>query len=293
MDSSLSRFAFAALLAGATGIGFAPVLVRLSEIGPSATAFFRILFALPLLWGWVGIEREKSPSARRPVNRDDYLWLTSAGLFFTGDLAVWHWSLQFTSVANSTLLTNFAPIFVTLGARFLFAEQISRGFVLGMLLALGGAVMLVGASFNLNLRHLLGDLLAIGTALFYAGYLLTVKHLRHSFSSATIMAGSGLVSCPALLLIAVCSGENLLPASAGGWWVLIALALISHVGGQTLIAYAFGHLPASFSSVSLLLQPVVAAAVAWLVLHEPLSFPQGVGGLVVLAGITLASQRGV
>jgi drug/metabolite transporter (DMT)-like permease len=293
LDSSSSRFAFAALLAGATGIGFAPVLVRLSEIGPSATAFFRILFALPLLWGWLGIEREKSPSARRPVNRNDYLWLVSAGLFFTGDLAVWHWSLQFTSVANSTLLTNFAPIFVTLGARFLFAEHISRGFVLGMLLALGGAVMLVGASFNLNARHLLGDLLAIGTALFYAGYLLAVKHLRHSFSSATIMAWSGLVSCPALLLIAVCSGENLLPASAGGWWVLIALALISHVGGQTLIAYAFGHLPASFSSVSLLLQPVVAAAVAWLVLHEPLSFPQGLGGLVVLAGITLASQRGV
>jgi len=293
LDSSPSRFAFAALLAGATGIGFAPVLVRLSEIGPSATAFFRILFALPLLWGWLGIEREKSPSARRPVNRHDYLWLASAGLFFTGDLAVWHWSLQFTSVANSTLLTNFAPIFVTLGARFLFAEQISRGFVLGMLLALGGAVMLVGASFNLNVRHLLGDVLAIGTALFYASYLLAVKHLRHSFSSATIMAWSGLVSCPALLLIAVCSGENLLPATAGGWWVLIALALISHVGGQTLIAYAFGHLPASFSSVSLLLQPVVAAAVAWLVLNEPLSFPQALGGLVVLAGITLASQRGV
>ncbi len=271
MDSPQTRFAFAALLAGAAGIGFAPVLVRLSEVGPSATAFFRILFALPLLWVWLGIEREKSPSSRTPVNRSDYLWLGSAGLFFSGDLAVWHWSLQFTSVANSTLLTNFAPIFVTLGARFLFAEKISRVFVLGMLLALGGAVLLVGASFNLNVRRLLG----------------------RSFSSATIMAWSGLVSCPALLLIAVCSGENLLAATAGGWWVLIGLALISHVGGQTLIAYAFGHLPASISSVSLLLQPVVAAAVAWLVLHEPLSFPQGVGGLVVLAGITLASQRGV
>ncbi len=293
MDSPQTRFAFGALLAGAAGIGFAPVLVRLSEVGPSATAFFRILFALPLLWVWLGIEREKSPSSRTPVNRSDYLWLGSAGLFFSGDLAVWHWSLQFTSVANSTLLTNFAPIFVTLGARFLFAEKISRVFVIGMLLALGGAVLLVGASFNLNVRHLLGDVLAIGTALFYAGYLLAVKHLRHSFSSATIMAWSGLVSCPALLLIAVCSGENLLAATAGGWWVLIGLALISHVGGQTLIAYAFGHLPASISSVSLLLQPVVAAAVAWLVLHEPLSFPQGVGGLVVLAGITLASQRGV
>ncbi len=292
MDSPQTRFAFAALLAGASGIGFAPVLVRLSETGPSATAFFRILFALPLPWLWLGVERKNSPSARRPVTRNDYLWLGAAGLFFTGDLAVWHWSLQFTSVANSTLLTNFAPIFVTLGARFLFAEKISRIFLLGMALALGGAVMLVGTSLNLNARYLFGDVLAIGTALFYAGYLLAVKHLRRTFSSATIMAWSGLVSCPALLLIAVCSGENLLAVTAGGWWVLIALALISHVGGQTLIAYAFGHLPASFSSVSLLLQPVVAAAVAWVVLSEPLSWPQGVGGLVVLAGIALASQRG-
>src|SRR5262249_7574544 len=133
--------------------------------------------------------------------------------------------------------------------------------------------------------------LAALAAVFYAGYLLTLKQLRRSFSTAAIMAWSGLVCCPGFLLVAVLSGDTLLPATARGWCVLVALALLSHVGGQTLIAYAFGHLSASFSSVSLLLQPLVAALIAWGLLSEPLSLWQGSGGLIVLAGIFLASQR--
>jgi drug/metabolite transporter (DMT)-like permease len=64
---------------------------------------------------------------------------------------------------------------------------------------------------------------------------------------------------------------------------------VSHVGGQTLIAFALGHLPASFSSVSLLWQPVVAALLAWGLLREPLTWLQGVGGAITLAGIGVAS----
>jgi len=135
------RVAVAAILAGAIGIGFAPVLVRLSEVGPSATAFFRLLFALPFLWIWLSTQ-PRGPETR-PSTAKDFLWLTVAGLFFTGDLALWHWSLQFTSVANSTLLTNFAPLFVTIGACFFLREKITRTFVAGMGIALAGAILLV------------------------------------------------------------------------------------------------------------------------------------------------------
>jgi drug/metabolite transporter (DMT)-like permease len=72
--------------------------------------------------------------------------------------------------------------------------------------------------------------------------------------------------------------------------VLLALALLSHVGGQSLIAYALAHLPAAFSSVSLLLQPVAAALLAWLILSEALGLLQGLGGAVVLAGIAIARR---
>src|ERR1043166_7282140 len=111
----LERVALVAVLGGATGIGFAPILVRLSETGPSATAGLRVLFALPLLWMMANVQRRKQPSAVQPTSRRDFIMLAVAGLFFTADLSIWHWSLRFTSVANSPLLTNFPPVFVAIG----------------------------------------------------------------------------------------------------------------------------------------------------------------------------------
>ena len=103
------------------------------------------------------------------------------------------------------------------------------------------------------------------------------------------MAWSGLASCAGFGTVAWLSGDVMVANTSKGWFVLLALALISHAGGQTLIAYGFGHLPASFSAVSLLWQPVVAAFVAWLVLDEKLTWMQGVGAMIVLAGIAAAS----
>jgi len=284
-----SRLAFLALIGGATGIGFAPILVRLSETGPTATAFYRLLFSLPLLWLWATWDKRSNQASRQPARRKEFLMLGLAGLLFTADLTIWHWSLQFTTVTNSTLLTNVAPLFVTIGARICFGDRISIQFLAGMALAIGGATFLVGNSFSLSSKHLLGDMLSILAATFYAGYLLVVKQLRYTFSTPTIMAWSGLVSCTGFGVIALLSGDKMVAATSGGWLVLLALALVSHVGGQTLIAYGFGHLPASFSSISLLWQPVVAAAVAWLVLDERLRWMQAIGAVVVLAGITVAS----
>jgi drug/metabolite transporter (DMT)-like permease len=284
-----ARLGFLALIGGATGIGFAPILVRLSETGPTATAFFRLLFALPLLWLWAGWDRRKNPASRQPAGRRDFLQLALAGLLFTGDLSIWHWSLQFTTVANSTLLTNITPIFVTIGAWFLFGDRITPSFVAGMALSIGGAALLVRSSVSLSPQNLLGDALSLVAAVFYAGYLLALKHLRKSFSTVTIMAWSGLASCTGFGIVAWLSGDKMTATTAGGWLVLVALALISHVSGQALITYGFGHLPASFSAVSLLWQPVVAAAVAWAVLGEQLHWLQGAGAVVVLAGIVVAS----
>jgi drug/metabolite transporter (DMT)-like permease len=282
------RVAVAAILAGAIGIGFAPVLVRMSEVGPSATAFFRLLFALPFLWIWMSTQ-PRGPETR-PSTAKDFLWLTVAGLFFTGDLALWHWSLQFTSVANSTLLTNFAPLFVTIGACFFLRERITRTFVAGMGIALAGAILLVGGRIEFRSNHWWGDALAVVTAAFYAGYLLTVKLLRVRFSSLTIMAWSGVVSCLTLFVVAALSQERLMPLTVRGWLAVGALGVVSHLAGQTLIAFALGHLPASFSSVTLLLQPLMATLLAWVVLDERLTLWQWAGGLVILSGIFIASR---
>lgn len=285
-----ARLALNALFLGALAIAFAPIFVRLSQVGPIATAFWRLCLSLPALFVWMQLEGGRATAPRRPSTRRDTLRLVVAGLFFAGDLGIWHWSIKFTSVANATLLANFAPIFVALGSWLFLRQRVTLRFVLGMLLALAGTVFLVGESFHLSAQHLLGDALGLVTAVFYAGYLLSVKELRKEFSTATIMTWSGAVSSAVLLLVTLLSGEGLLPSGAAGWLVLLGLALFSHVGGQSLIAFALAKLPATFSSVALLVQPVAATIFAWLILNEALNPWQALGGALALAGIYIAKK---
>jgi drug/metabolite transporter (DMT)-like permease len=274
-------------LAGAVAIAFAPIFVRLSEVEPSATAFWRMAFALPLLWVWRELERRSTPHAASPSPPD--IWrLVAAGAFFAADLALWHWSIRFTTVANATLLANFAPIFVALGAYLIFGERFTRKFLFALALAIAGAFLLMGASVRMSAQHLIGDLLGIGTAVFYASYILAVGQLRARLSTATVMTWSSAVTTAALLPIALLSGESLVAPSLRGWLVLVGLAVISQAAGQSLIAYALAHLPAAFSSLTLLLQPVLAAVFAWVLLGERLTAMQFAGGAAVLVAISLA-----
>ena len=286
-DAGAARtIALAALLLGACSIAFAPIFVRLSETGPTASAFWRTALAVPFLWGWVMAAPRAPGDSASPLA----LPMLLAGLFFAGDLAVWHFSILFTSVANSTLLANLAPIFVTVGAWALFGQRVTRTFLAGMTIAMAGAFVLVGPSFGLGDRQLLGDALGVVTAMFYGAYMLAVKHLREARSTARVMAVSTTVCAAALLPLAAVSGETMLPATGTGWLTLFGLALVCQTAGQSLIAYAMAHLPASFSSVSLLLQPAMATLYAWAILGERAGLAQLAGGAVILAGIWLARK---
>jgi drug/metabolite transporter (DMT)-like permease len=279
------RPALPALLVGATFIALSPIFVRLADVGPTASAFWRVALAAPLLWLLLLATRRR---AALPV---DWKLLTAAGLAFAGDLAFWHWSIRFTSVANSTLLANLAAPFVTIAVWIFWGRRPSAMFALGLGAALVGVLMLVHTSLAFSATALIGDAFGVITALFYAAYLLSVKSLRDR-GAATLYVMATTSSLTALLLFpaALASSETLLPASAHGWLVLVGLAWISHCAGQGLIAHALADLPAAFSSVSLLLQPVMAALFAWVLLSEPLAPLQIAGGVVVLAGIYLARR---
>ena len=284
-----TRLAFAALIAGGLAIAFSPIFMRLSEIGPIATAVHRLTLGLPVFWLWLALEKGDGQQ-RGPANWRDAGLLALAGLFFALDLAAWHSSLGYTSVANATLLANNAPIFVALGAWVLWRERPTRAFALGLVLALAGSALLSHGGFIPGQSTLLGDGLALLTGLFYSGYFLTVKRLRTRFTTAAIMTWSAMVGAALLLPTAWLMEGSLLPASLAGWSVVLALALFSHVGGQSLITYAMAQLPAGFSALTLLIQPVGAAIFAWILFGEALGPLQLTGGLIVLAGIWLARR---
>jgi drug/metabolite transporter (DMT)-like permease len=279
--------AVAALLAGAAAIGASALFVKVSETGPIATAFWRVALALPFLWTWSVIGSRGGHLASFVAERR---LIIAAGLFFAGDLAVWHWSIVLTSVANSTLLANLAPIFVTLAVWLLFGKRPTVMFLGGLAAALTGVTVLLGRDLQAGGGAMFGDVLGVVTAMFYGAYQLTVTRVRSRAATSVIMAWSGLITAVVLLPVALASGDQFLPHTAMGWVKLAGLALISQVAGQSLIAYAMAHLPATFSSVGLLAQPVIAATLAWILLGETLGWIEIAGAVVVLIGIRVVHK---
>jgi drug/metabolite transporter (DMT)-like permease len=280
------QLAFPAVLAGGVAIGFSPIFVRLSELGPIATGFHRLFLALPLLWLWMRVAQRRAPK----IASVEWLPIALPGVLFAGDILFWHWSITYTTVANATLLANFAPVVVTLGAWLYLRETITGAFLLGMALAIAGAALLVSSSVSLGGRYVFGDMLGLITACFFGSYMIVVARLRGRIEASTLMFYSSAVTSALLLTATLIAGESLLPHSLNGWAALSALAWVSQAMGQGLIAYALGHLPASFSALVILIEPLTAAVLGWAWLGEALTVMQALGGVIVLAGIMVARR---
>jgi drug/metabolite transporter (DMT)-like permease len=290
-DQKFPAFSFLSLLCGGVAIGFAGIFMRLSDVGPVASAFWRMALAAPLLWCWAfAVRKQDRSSGRRIAFTPPLLW---AGLFFAADMGLWHLSLHYTTVSNATLLGNFAPILIALWLWCAHGIRFGRMFIAGMWLALGGAILLVApdAFAHMGKERLFGDGLGLICAVFYAAYQLAIKDAREQYSTARLMAWSTTITGLALLPFALLSTEPFFPSSLMTWLPLLGLALIAQVGGQTVIAFASAHLPASLSSVSLLVQPLTATVAAWLIFGEMIGTVQMLGGVLLIAGIYL-SRRG-
>jgi drug/metabolite transporter (DMT)-like permease len=277
--------ALLALFAGALAIGSSGIFVRLSETGPTATAFWRGAFALPFLAVWAWLERRRERAPRATLRDLRFLW---AGAFFAGDLLLWHWSLLLTSIAASTLEANCAPILVTLFAWLLWGERPKPAFLAATALAFGGMLLILAPKLGAGSsgHALLGDALGFGTACFYAGYLMVVSRLRASHGTGIVMLLSTAVFTVILLPLALT--QRFVPVTSHGWWLLVGCAVTAQVLGQGLIAYAFAKLPATFGAVGLYAQVIAAAAYAWLLLGERLAPVQVLGAAVVLVAIAFA-----
>lgn len=291
--SHINMTAFIMLILGGVAIGSAPILMRFSEVTPTSAAFWRLLLSLPLLMIWQAYDLKKNGGAATPkLNWVDIKPFFLVGFFFAIDLTMWHWSVELTSVANSTLLANMAAIFTALLGFLFFGERFSKTFIGGMMLALLGAMSLMGHSFELAPENLPGDMLGLMTAVAYASYMIFSARARKKYSTVSIVLGTAFFGAIFLLPIALSETGNFVPPTLMAWWPLIGLAWFTHVVGQSLIIYSLAHLPAAFGSVTLLVQPVVAAILAWILFGEFLSIYHFVGAGLIITGI-LVCRKGV
>jgi len=276
---------------GAGLLGFSPIFVRLSTIDPLSTGFFRFFLAVPFLFSWMLFDHNQDIQSKAPRTKREYFLLISAGVFLALDIAFWHWSLHKTSVANATLLNNLTSIFVATISWLVLRVKLGRATVIGVLLATLGAALLVGERDDTHVSQLLGDSQALISAVFYAGYVLAVKQLRQHFSAATIMTWSGLASMYTLAFMMGIYEDHFLPTHWQDWLPIVGLALIVHVLGQGFVAYGMGHLSAAFSSVALMISPIVSTIIAWYLFSEELTLIKILGGIIILIGLVIAREN--
>jgi len=285
-EQGVDTAAMAALIAGALAISAAPILVRVAQTGPAAAGFWRLALALPLLApGAMGRGAHK-PRAPSPA-------MVLAGVMFALDLGCWHYGIRYTSVANATLLPNLNPVLVTAGAWILLKEKPRPIFLAGMAAAVIGAGMVALADRGHGAASAapeLGDALSFATALWYALYFLAVRAARAHASALRIMIWTSIVGAPLLLAAAIVLGERITPTGASGWAALCGLAVVQ-VAGQGAIAWALGRAPAAPAALTILVQPIASAALAWVIFGETLTQLQAAGGALVLAGIAVAQLR--
>jgi drug/metabolite transporter (DMT)-like permease len=259
--------AFAALVVGALAMGLSPIFVRLADVGPFTSAFWRVALALPALYAWMR-------------------------LAFAGDLLFWHSGILRTSVANATFFATTAPIWVVAFGWMLFGRRAERRTLAGLALCLCGGAALLAQSLRLRPEGAIGDAFGLATGVFFGLYFLAVEAALRSANAARVTFEATLITAGILLLVAVGLERAFLPASFAGLAALLGLAWISHAGGQGLLSVALGRLPATFSSLVIFLEAVAAAVFAALLLGEPISALQAVGGVLIMGGIFIARPRG-
>jgi drug/metabolite transporter (DMT)-like permease len=286
------RLALPVLILAAGLISFSGIFVKLSEVGPTATGFFRMFLALPLFLVWM--QRDRANRTDRgfiPRDRRALGFALLAGLSLAADLIAWHWCLHMTTVATATLLGNTTPIWVALGGFLFMHERFRPLFLIGLALAMAGTWGLIaGGAKPVDLQDVVVLLLGLFTGLAYAGYFRFGTLARRGLSTAQVMFWGSVAAATLLLPVALATDAAVLPLTWRAWAVLCALAFLSQVLGQSSINWAMGHLPAAFSSLTLLMNPLFAAVFAWPILGEALTPLQMLSGFGVVVGILLARR---
>jgi drug/metabolite transporter (DMT)-like permease len=282
------RFAFPAIVVGSCALAFGPWLVRLSGTGPVAAGFWRMALALPFLFVIAAMTGQ-------PVHwpgRKLALLVASAAFFFAADLAAWHVGIRMTKLGNSTLFGNLSS-FAFAGWGLWQARRWPSPLQAGALvLAAGGAALLMGSSFELSPRNFTGDLLCLFAGLVYTGYLIAVQKGRGSLKPLPLLFLASLFGAAMLLPVSLAFGEQLFPHD---WTYVFLLALGSQVIGQGLLVFGIGYLPPLIVGLVLLTQPAISTCVGWLAYGETLRPVDWVGAIALGAALVIVRlpERGL
>lgn len=288
MNPTLSRpwLPYAALAVGILSLSLSAMFVRWAQAPGPITGFYRMAFAALALFplgGWRCLRKCRLEPRR-------LLWPLIGGMATGFDLALWNTALSYTTASNATLIGNAAPLWVALAGLVFFRERLGRDFWLGLVMALGGAALIMGSDFLLHPRLGIGDLMTVGTSMFYAVYFVSTGQGRKFIEPLAYTWLIAFFAALTLFFINLGLGNAFTGYPPLTWLSFVGAALISQSIGYFSMTYALGHLPASVVSPTMIGQPVITTLLAIPLLNEIPTLFQLVGGLIALSGIYLVNK---
>jgi len=302
--SSTKKY-LAGLFLGILAVSTASIFIRFAqtEVPSSVIAAGRMSLATIVILPFA----IKSWNEVKPnVNGKTWLLLILAGVFLGSHFATWITSLEYTTVASSVVFVTTAPLWVALLSPVFLKEKLTRWIAVGLIISLLGS-FIVGLSNNCTIsiqgvscsdinnmwsgRYFFGNLLALAGAFLSGGYIMVGRKVRNSLSLPIYTAVVYGVASIVLILLVVITGAKVTGFSPKSYLWIIALALIPQVIGHTSFNWALKYLSAAYVSIALLGEPVGTVILAALLLHEMPTTLEILGGILILIGISVATQR--
>lgn len=272
------------LFGGVLALSGSAIFVKLADAPSAVIAFYRMLMAglvlLPFFLFSSSCRREFAGLQPRQWRQ-----ILAAGLFLALHYVMWFESLNFTSIASSTVIVCLQPLFSLWLERFISKKQIRTTALVGCAIALCGCFIIGAGDFQISGKSLFGDILAFVAAGVIALYFFVGESVRKDISAVTYSVLSYLISAGILLVYILLLGEPLHGFSGQTWAAFAGLALFSTIGGQFVFNLLLKKVPASAVTMSILGEPIGTCILAYLILHEVIVMQQFIGILVIMAGM--------
>ena len=269
---------------GIVAVSFGAILVRFAgDAAPLAIAAWRLALTAVVL---VPLALARGTIWRIP--RRELLWSIGSGIALALHFVLWITSLRYTSVASSVLFVTTHPIFVGLGAHFVLKERVGRSLAIGIGVAVLGGGLIGFGDLQVGGDALRGDLLALAGGFAVAIYFLIGRRVRKTIPLIDYITVTYGTAAVVVLLACLAAACPLGGYSAQTYLFLVLLALGPQLVGHTTFNWALKHLPASKVSVMILGEPIGSALLALLFFSESPTWLNGIGAVIILAGIYLS-----
>ena len=272
------------ILIGVLSVSLSAIFVKLASADAGVIAFYRMLFSVLIMLPWFLMKYRHEV---KDLSKRDWIFSAIAGVFLAFHFILWFESLNYTSVASSTVLVTMQPLFAFLGTYLFFKEKITFKTLVAGGIAIIGSVLIGWGDFKISGAALYGDFLALIACALVTGYLLFGQDVRKRLSLVTYTMVVYSISTITLFFYIIVKGESFGPYAAMDWFWFILLAIIPNLLGHNLFNWSLKWVSTNVISIAILFEPVGAAILAIFIFNEYLTATQIIGGIIVITGIIM------